>query len=253
MAVQWTDGGEVKRGPSWEELVDEATRQLGFEDPRLARVRGTDLQILEYYHARHHNFAQLTNWLVRLQPPDNALQTSAIHTELVNLTNSTSFYTTNFDDYLERAFDLNGRPYRRVAVEAHLAEPSPADGCDIVKFHGDLNFPEGMVLSESQYEERLKLRTALDYRLRADVLGRALLFIGYSFRDWNVAYLFRLVNDEFGPLPEAFNGRRAYIVVSDPADFEQRLFARRNIEVIPVSSANRERDIADLLSQMRSS
>jgi hypothetical protein len=186
-----------------------------------------------------------------LNPPDGALSDSPIHRELAELVACDRFYTTNFDDYLERAFGIHGRSYRRVAIEAHLAEPRPPNACDVVKFHGDLNFPEDMVLSESQYEERLKLRTAMDYRLRSDVLGRALLFLGYSFRDWNVAYLFRLVNEEFGDLPEALNGRRAYIVVADPSDFEQRLFHRRNIEVIPISSAHREEQISQLLSQMR--
>lgn len=252
-AVEWTDvAGDTHRGPSWSELVDEAARQLGFSEPSLARARGTDLQILEYYWARNSTFADLTAWLTSLRPPDEALRDSVIHRALADLDKCDLFYTTNFDNYLERAFDLHNRVYRRVAIEAHLAELGGEQRCDIVKFHGDLSYPEEMVLSESHYEQRLKLRKPMDYRLRSDALARALLFLGYSFRDWNVAYLFRLVSEEFGvSLPESSDGRRGYIVVADPSDFEIRLFRARNIEVIPIGSEHREADIAQLLEEMR--
>jgi hypothetical protein len=125
------------------------------------------------------------------------------------------------------------------------------DVCDIIKFHGDLENPELMVLSESNYERRLALDTFIDYKFRADLLGRAVLFLGYSFRDWNVSYLFRLINDKFHGLPQTATGRRAYITVADPSDFEIRLFQARNIEVIPVAGKNQTEDIAQLLRELR--
>jgi hypothetical protein len=104
-----------------------------------------------------------------------------------------------------------------------------------------------MVLSESDYEKRLRFAEVEDQRLKSDMLGRALLFLGYSFRDWNVSYLFRLVNDQFGDLPSAPTGRRAYITVSDPSDFEYELFRARNIEVLPIRRLAMTEDIVDLL------
>jgi len=78
MSVVWDQGGETKRGPSWKELVDQAARRLGFDDPELLRVRGTDLQILEYFKIKKHGeFASLTNWLfAEMRPPDDALKNS---------------------------------------------------------------------------------------------------------------------------------------------------------------------------------
>lgn len=66
MSVSWTDktGNEI-RGPSWAQMVNEAARILGFEDPELLRMRGTDLQILEYFAIKKKNFAPLINWMVR--------------------------------------------------------------------------------------------------------------------------------------------------------------------------------------------
>jgi len=162
------------------------------------------------------------------------------------------FYTTNYDDFIERSLELNGRPCHRITIEADMIGPfKHRDYCEVVKFHGDLDHPNHMVLSESHYEQRLTLSTAMDYLFRANILGRVILFIGYSFRDWNVSYLFRLVNEQFQKLPGSPTGRRAYITVPDPSDFEIQLFRERNIEVIPVSGKNQTEDIASLLSEIR--
>jgi hypothetical protein len=254
MSVTWESGGVKKRGPSWVELVDEAARRIGFEEPNLLRVRGTDLQILEYFRIREHgSFYGLTNWLVtEMRPPDEALLRSPVHSQLAQLSLCRLFYTTNYDDFIERSFELLGRKHRRVAIEAHMTTASAVDTCDIIKFHGDLENPDQMVLSESDYERRLKLDTVMDLRFRADLLGSVVLFIGYSFRDWNVSYLFRLINETFKGLPGSPSGRRAYISVADPSDFEVRLFRDRNIEVIPISGRAQADDIAALLAEMRS-
>jgi hypothetical protein len=93
----------------------------------------------------------------------------------------------------------------------------------------------------------------MDYRLRADLLGRVLLFVGYSFRDWNVSYLFRLVNEQFKQFPGSLTGRRAYIAVPEPSDFETQLFRARNMEVIPISGLSQADDIASILEEIRGS
>ncbi|HUY90960.1 MAG TPA: SIR2 family protein [Pirellulales bacterium] len=250
MSLEWKENGKTLRGPSWGELVAQATSLLGFQDPDLARVRGTDLQILEYFKQKHAGqTAKLTNWLSRLDPPDSAIVRSTIHDELAKLDRCKLFYTTNFDNFIERAFDLHKRAHKVVAVEAQMGLAQ--SGCEIVKFHGDLDHPDQIVLTESDYEARLSLSTALDHRLRADLLGRVVLFIGYSFRDPNVSYLFRLFTDEFWEKRGSLPGDRAYIIVPDPSDFEYELFEARRIRVIPVRTSNITLDVAAILEEMR--
>ncbi len=247
VSIEWLRDGVRQRGLSWKELVDEAIRRLGFEDPELARVRGTDLQILEYYQIRNVQFGKLNNWFVRtMNAPDDALKKSGIFSELAKMFNCHLFYTTNFDDFLERGLDLNGRKCNVLTTETDMGRVST--GTEVVKFHGDINNPQTMVLSESQYEKRLAFQTAMDCRLRSDALGRAVLFIGYSFRDPNVSYLFRLINEQFGEMPSSLSGKRAYIVVPDPSQFEILLFNKRNIEVIPISGNDLTKNTVDILA-----
>ena len=231
-------------------MVDQAARQLGFDQPDLIRTRGTDLQVLEYFKLVNEGVAPLTNWLfLNMQAPDAAIQESPVLSALAGLRQCQLFYTTNYDDFLERALRLAGRPANTVATEAHIGT-LPSDGPQVVKFHGDLNTPDRMVVTESDYEKRLALSTAMDFRLRSDVLGRVVLFLGYSFRDPNVAYLFRLVNEHLDRLVVNPSGRRAYIVVPDPSDFETRLYRARNIEVIGVNGGAIAEETATVLHEL---
>lgn len=255
MSVEWERDGIGMRGLSWRELVDEAARQMGFDDPDLLRVRGTELQILEYYRILNHDrIERLANWYNReYHAPDESLKRSPIHVALAQLTECSVFYTTNYDDYLERSMRLLGREAVPIAIEADIARAlrdnrqEQPDLAHIVKFHGDLDNPGRMVLSERDYEKRLKFSDVEDQRLLSDLLGKAMLFVGYSFRDWNVSYLFRMINDLHGPLPLAPTGRRAYITVSDPSDFEMKLFESRNMQVVPIDGDHQTEQIAELL------
>jgi hypothetical protein len=250
-SVRWTEADKEKAGPSWSQVVDQAAEQLGFQNPELIRARGTDLQILEYFKMNFDGHTRLTNWLLlNMNPPDEALRNSHIHSELARLERCPIIYTTNFDNFIERSFDLAKRGYRAVAIEAHMRPESGTT--EIIKFHGDWNHPDRMVMTESQYERRMELKDAMDLRLWSDLLNRSVLFIGYSFRDPNVAYLFRQMADRFKSLPNTTSGRRAYIVIQDPSKFERRLFEARNIAVLPVDGRTRTQGIADLLKQIRS-
>ncbi len=250
-SVEWDEAGRTKRGPSWTELVDHASSELGFQNADLIRARGTDLQILEYFKLKSSGHTRLTNWLLlNMKPPDEAIRDSPILSELAEMKECGIYYTTNFDDFIERRFDLNQRKHRAVAIEEHM-RPAP-DTAEIIKFHGDWNHPDRMVLTESDYERRMEFKEAMDLRLWSDLLNRSILFLGYSFRDPNVSYLFRQVKERFASLPNTNSGRRAYIIVQDPSQFERRLFQERNIEVIPIDGGDRTQAVAKILNDIRS-
>ena len=250
-SVTWKVDEKDCHGPSWDELVGHAADELGFKNLQLIRARGTDLQILEYFRLQFSGYSRLTNWLVRdMNPTDDTLRESLIHNQLVRMKKCSVIYTTNFDDFIERSFKLHHRPHKAVAIEAHMRSD---DGvAEVVKFHGDWNHPDRMVLTESDYERRMEFKTPMDLRLWSDLLNRSILFLGYSFRDPNVAYLFRQVKERFAQLPNTTHGHRAHIVVQEPSQFERRLFQERNIEVIDIDSHDPTTQVAALLNDIRS-
>lgn len=85
MAISWDVGGKRKTGTSWSQMVNQAAEILGYKDPELLRMRGTELQILEYFRIKKNNFAPLTNWMVRLMDaPDAAIRSSNVHSALLS-------------------------------------------------------------------------------------------------------------------------------------------------------------------------
>lgn len=248
MSVAWQDG--QKRGPSWREMVNKAAELIGADSAELLRVRGTDLQILEYFRIKQGSLAKLTNWLSNefSAATDADILQSPIHRALAELDLCSVLYTTNYDNFLERALIKSGRGVHVTASELSMGHDRSL--VEVVKFHGDFDNPDQMVLSESHYMNRMRLESPMDFKLRSDILGRAVLFIGYSFRDPNVDYIFHLVNQLFDQLPDSGSGKRAYIVLPDPSEFERVLFHNRNIEVIPVNSQDISARVADMLKQM---
>ena len=116
-------------------------------------------------------------------------------------------YTTNQDNLFELCAEKYGRPYSRVVTLGDLSDAQPGEPL-LIKFHGDLDEPASLVFTTTSYERRIADRdNPLDIRLRSDLLGKRLLFVGYSFQDENVKKLFEEIRNVFAdhlPTSEPF-------------------------------------------------
>lgn len=174
--------------PSWRQLVDHMAKELGF-DPDIYRTYGADLTLAEFYRITRGQIGPLRSWMDReWHPASTDIGRSRAH-ELIATSNFELIYTTNYDRWIERAFDHHKKPYVKVASVGDMSAIS-GDRPQIIKFHGDFDDDTSIVLDETSYFERLMFESPLDIKLRADVLGRSVLFIGYSLTDINIRYLF---------------------------------------------------------------
>lgn len=170
--------------PSWSELIAHMCRDLGLDaDPT---ARSWSYQTLaEYYRLTHGSIGPLRSWMDRnWSVPVEALRQSRLHELIVKL-NFPLIYTTNYDNNLELAYELHGKPYVKVANTSDIVKVDQGLP-QIVKFHGDFDDDETLVLAETDYFERLASETPLDIKFKADALGRTLLFVGYSMSDLNI-------------------------------------------------------------------
>ena len=125
-----------------------------------------------------------TNW----HSANVDLQGSEIH-ELIANSKFPMVYTTNYDRWLEKSYELYEKEYTNIAGVSDIAKIK--DGVtQVIKFHGDFDNDDTIVMDESSYFERLEFETPLDIKLRSDVLGKSVLFIGYSLTDVNLRFLF---------------------------------------------------------------
>ncbi len=114
-------------------------------------------------------------------------------------------YTTNQDNLFELVARQYGRIYRRVVTVEDLSESVPGEPL-LIKFHGDTSVPESLVFGAKSYQDRMTTQDhPLDIRLKSDLLGKRLMFLGYSLRDENVAKIFATVKRVFnGTLPYSY-------------------------------------------------
>jgi hypothetical protein len=174
--------------PSWAELTAHIAARLGHDPAEFARL-GDDRTLAEYYALRAGSIGALRSWMdvEWHRDAERKVRASDIHRLIVEL-RFPVIYTTNYDRYLELAHDAYGVRYTKVSNLGGLAPPEPGV-TQIVKFHGDFDDDGSVVLTESSHFERLAPDGPLDLKLRADLLGRVALFVGYSVSDVGVRYL----------------------------------------------------------------
>ena len=172
--------------PSWSELIEHMRRELELEPGEGGAA--TYQTLAEYYRLNRGSIGPLRSWMDRTWSVSEArVRKSRLHEIIVGL-DFPLIYTTNYDNNLEIAFRLHGRPYVKVANARDVANTIEG-ATQIVKFHGDFEDDESLVLAETDYFDRLAFESPLDIKFRADTLGRTLLFIGYSLSDLNIRFL----------------------------------------------------------------
>ncbi len=236
--------------PPSDRLVDIIASELGW-DPEILRMSGDLPQIAEYYVSIKRGIGTLRSRLDKeFFRKNEQIRSSRCHMAIVE-NNFPVIYTTNYDDLIERAFEIQGVRHRVISHLADFSEVSSGE-TQIVKFHGTFSDDSSLVLTESSYFERLEFDSALDIRLRSDILGKVLLFIGYSFRDLDVRYLIyklhKLTQKQGvvdGQLPIA-------IMTTFSADeVQQTLWKLRNVSIIELAPLDPSKSLAEFLEYLK--
>ena len=164
--------------PNWDALIARIAKELGY-DPKIFSTYGGHLALAEFYKKKMGGLGSLRSWMDReWHKPTTDISKSDIH-RLITQGNFSRIYTTNYDRWLELAHDAFDVEYDKIAKVSDLV--SVTDGRrQIIKFHGDFDADESIVLDETSYFHRLNFDTPLDIKLRNDVLGSSVLFVGAS-------------------------------------------------------------------------
>lgn len=216
--------------PNWGALIEHIAEELGY-DPKIFSTYGTHLALAEFYKKKKGGLGPLRSWMDReWHKPTIDIASSEIH-ELITKGTFSRIYTTNYDSWLESAHDAFGVKYDKIASVADLV--SVTDGRrQIIKLHGDFDSDDSIVLDETSYFQRLDFDTPLDIKLRSDVLGRAVLFIGYSLNDLNIRLLFYRLTEMWGRSSLTSARPKSYIFTNRPNPVAQEIFSHWGIEMI---------------------
>lgn len=115
-------------------------------------------------------------------------------------------YTTNYDNAIEEAASQLIRDYKKIVSLNDIVD-SKHDQRQIIKFHGDFSDDSSIVFTRKDYDKRLKANeNHLDIQFRSHILGKSVLFLGYSFGDENIDYIFKKHTELYGTknLPKSY-------------------------------------------------
>jgi hypothetical protein len=219
--------------PPWGSLISHIAEKLDY-DPDVFNLLGDYLTLAEYYTLQTGSIGPLRSWMDVEWHKDakENVSESAIHKLIVDLA-FPIIYTTNYDGFLELAHEVYGKKAVKVANIGDLVNLNHSV-TQIIKFHGDFDDDNSIVLTESSYFERMDFESPLDIKLRADVLGRVALFIGYSLSDINIRYLLYRLHKLWQDSPHATARPKSYIFLGKPNPVQERVLTNRGI--IPLFS-----------------
>jgi len=235
--------------PTWNQLMAEMALKLGY-DPEVFAQYGGNLDLAEYYVLVEKTLGELRGQMDRKWHSDESKVDGSPHHQLILELNFPIIYTTNYDRFLEIAYQRKGLPFTKVASIRDFSKIKEGH-TQIVKFHGDFDDDKSIVLTESDYFERLAFESPLDIKLRSDSLGRPFLFIGYGIADVNIRYLLYKLHKIWSSSPFADARPHSYILLSKPNPIQEEILRHRGIHPIVAAEDHPGKGLLRFLEELR--
>lgn len=239
--------------PSWRNLIVDLGNTLGYEED-LFLLHGDYQQLAEY--SKLVDDREWKKLLLQIQVgfdgPDSNLnrQKSKQHIALSKIDFKT-IYTTNWDRHIEKSFSDNGKKVKTfVSIKDFVDEDKVNFDLQVMKFHGSVEDADSIIFAESDYYQRMQLENPLDQRLRSDALSNSFLFIGYSFGDPNIRFIWYKINElikKYQLLGNNIKPRPSYIASFGTNEIQAKILEQLNINIISLDPQNKEDQICKLL------
>ncbi len=229
--------------PTWSELIDSMAEDLGY-DKRIFSSYGDALTLAEYYMLKKNGMGELKKWMTKnWDIDDKSIEISITHSSIVNL-NFPIIYTTNYDKCLEKAYDINKKQYKLIINVDDIINKDNDDSSktQIVKFHGDMSLEKSIVLTESDYFERLDFESHLDIKLRADMLSKSILFLGYSLSDINMRLLIYKLDKLWEKSNDSSQRPQSFIFLPTPNPIQEEVL--KNRKICPIVGVSTDKKIS---------
>ena len=166
---------------NWKELLRPLAVELNLDIDK-----ETDLVSLAQYYVNENSRSGLTERLI--DEINTNKEISENHKILAKLPIST-YWTTNYDDLIERALDSEGKLVDIKFTNNHLSQTKKGRSAIVYKMHGDAKLPDQAIITKDQYESYSIKFSPFITALSGDLVSKTFLFLGFSFTDPNLDYI----------------------------------------------------------------
>lgn len=235
--------------PSWQEFIDHLREELGLKSDDMLGPNTNYHMLAEYYRLKQGSIGPLRSWLDRnWKVSEEKVRASEMHEIIVQL-GFPVIYTTNYDRNIEAAFEAHGCEYVKIANARDIAKIRE-EVAQIVKFHGDFDDDDSLVITETDYLERLAFNSPLDIKFRADALGKTVLFIGYSMVDMNIRLLLHNLWRTWRCSGFEQDRPSSFVFMAQSNPLQEAILAQWGITAISSSAADPEQALTGFLDAL---
>ena len=256
--------------PNWREVMDVVAKVLGY-DPDVLALHGDYLQIAQYLKIRGKEGVVYSDLQNLFHLPTMSVSASRPH-RLLPYIDAPAIFTTNWDYWIERSFEHEGVPYIKIVsprdfydrevVTPPISTTTPPlydssrralilrayPATNIVKFHGDFTDHQSVVFTEDKYFDRMAFEDPLDLFLRSEILGRSVLFVGYSFTDRNIRFIWHRLRKIMASVPDRAK-RHSYLITSGASSVQHEIMQQLGIQLIQVSPGAVSDGVSEVLEK----
>lgn len=167
---------------NWKELLRGVANEL-----RLDIEKETDLIALaQYYENSRGGRGSINSRLVREFTKDADITRNH---RLLAQTPIKTYWTTNYDNLIERSLESYGKTTDIKITKENLAISVANKDVNIYKMHGCVSQAHDAVITKDDYETYNDKRQLFTTALQGDLVSKTFLFLGFSFDDPNLEYI----------------------------------------------------------------
>ena len=175
---------------NWKELLRPLSMELSLDIDK-----ETDLVSLAQYYVNENNgHSRLIERLI--DEIGIAKEPTVNHKLLAKLPIST-YWTTNYDDLIEKALESEGKLADKKFTKNHLSQTKKGRSAIVYKMHGDASVADQAIITKDQYESYPLHFAPFVTALSGDLVSKTFLFLGFSFTDPNLDYILSRIRIHF--------------------------------------------------------
>lgn len=176
----------------WKTLLEPFAQQIN-----LNVDKETDLVSIAQYYVNEHNNNRNDLYQELKNRFSTSLKSSQSMSILARLPIST-YWTTNYDNQIEDTLEKNKKLVEIKRSSNDLTTNTVKRDAVVYKMHGDMTDISRTVLVKDDYEMYETNYPLFRTALRADLLSKTFLFIGFSFADPNINYVLSKIHENLG-------------------------------------------------------
>ncbi len=169
---------------NWKELMRNCAKELNLDIDREHDV----VAVAQYYLNRSGRNRSLINQILQSEFDKPATSNKPNHEIIARLPIST-IWTTNYDKLIEESLREAHKNVDVKTKDKDIARHKPGREVVLYKMHGDIANPDEAVICKEDYERYARNHPIFQNTLEGDLLGKTILFLGFSFSDPNLIYM----------------------------------------------------------------